>query len=96
MKPDESVWVFVGRNARFPGGIFRKKTEAVAWIQRHGLTGTLSILPVDTGVFGWAVENYALSLRPETLTEKSRDPSFIASCLPASLDHSHYECGREQ
>lgn len=77
-----------------PSGVFTALELAEEWICKHGLSGTLSAMPVDEGVFEWAVRCDALNLKAEKLPAKSKDPFFIGNCLTASLEHFHYENGK--
>ncbi len=94
VKPEKGMWVFVGDNSNFPSGIFTEYENAKSWIERYNLSGTLSIFPIDEGVFDWAIKNNALTIKDEKKSEQSNDPFFISSCLPASLDHYHFENGK--
>ncbi len=93
MIPEDHVWVFLGDHCETPSGVFRARDLAEAWIGQHKLSGTLSALPVDEGVFDWAYRNNAITMKAEKLEQKKRDPAFIATCYPASLDHYHYQDG---
>ena len=92
--PANNIGVFVGSGSRFPSGIFSSKKLAQEWISRYKLTGTLTIIPVDEGVFDWALANDMLNLKKEKIPEKSLDPRFVADCLPASLEHYHFNNGK--
>jgi HEAT repeat protein len=43
----ELVWAFNGAKSRFPSGIFTDLDRAERWIERHGLTATLTAYPLD-------------------------------------------------
>ena len=83
----------MGENSRFPGGVFTILSDAETWIKKYKLTGMLSAMPLNQGLFDWAVENGALNMKKEKFEEKSKDPIFIAACTTASLEHYHYENG---
>jgi hypothetical protein len=87
----DRVWIFVGPRAHFPSGVFREKHEAVQWIRKHCLTGTLTAYPVGEGTYDWAVENGYFK---PTQAEHS-SPEFIAKFSSASLEHYHYENGSD-
>jgi len=93
MKPDNSIWIFIGEGGRFPSSAFTEKEAAESWIAKHNLSGMLSAMPVNQGLFEWAVENDALSMKPDILEKKRKDPAFIGTCTTASLEHYHYENG---
>lgn len=93
MKPENCIWIFIGEGGRFPGAAFNKLADAEAWVLSHKLTGMISAMPINQGLFDWALENDALNMKPETLNEKSRDPKFIGTCTTGSLEHYHYEDG---
>ena len=83
----------MGEGGCFPAAAFTKFEDADAWVAKHRLTGMLSVMPLNQGLFDWAVENDVLNLKPEKLEIKSKDPSFIVNCATASLDHYHYKKG---
>ena len=93
MRPEHNIWLFVGEGAHFPSGAFEKLETAEAWVVKHSLSGMLSAMPINKGLFEWAIENNALNMKPEKLEMKANDPKFIATCNTASLDHYHYENG---
>lgn len=85
----EYIWLFVAPFAGFPGGIFTSFEDAQAWISRHGLTGTLTLYPLNIGVYDWAVEqSLFVPRKPHEFT-----PEFIARFSSASMEHYHYEAG---
>lgn len=93
MIPTNNIWVFIGENGRFPSASFTVLSDAEAWVKKYKLTGMLSAMPLNQGLFDWAVENDALNMKQEKLEEKTKDPQFIATCTTASLEHYHYEDG---
>jgi len=85
-----SVWIFSGAQANFPSGVFHTREQAQQWIERHGLTGTLTEYPVGEGVYEWAIAKGAFEpKRPE-----HHQARFIERFSSASLAHEHYEDGR--
>ena len=88
----ERVWVFNGGKGHFPGGIFTALDGAEQWIERHGLTGTLTAYPLDTGVYEWAIAKGLF--RPDKPHQTTSD--FIGRFTSASMEHHHYENGRRQ
>ncbi len=96
MRPDPCVWVFHGAKSGFPAkasAVFSSVEMAEYWIRNHGLSGTLSAFPLDEGMYDWAIRKNAISMKPDKLAEKLGDAGFIVDCLPASIDHFHYENG---
>jgi len=93
MRPENNIWIFVGEGGRFPSSAFTEIDEAESWIAQHKLSGMLSAMPVNQGLFEWAVENDALNMKPETFEKKRGDPGFIGTCTTASLEHYHYANG---
>ena len=93
MKPENHIWIFTGAGGRFPSAAFTNIAQAEKWIDKYKLTGMLSVMPVNQGVFDWAMENDALNMKPEKLQEKKNDPDFIGTCNTGSLEHYHYENG---
>jgi len=84
------VWVFVGVNGRFPSGVFSTKEIAQDWIREHGLSGLLTLYPLDQGVYDWAINNHMFSVKKES----ERYPEFIQRFTSASQEHYHYENGK--
>ena len=88
----ERVWVFNGGKGDFPGGIFTELDRAEQWIEQHGLTGTLTAYPLDTGVYEWAIaKGLFRPVEPHQATSH-----FIGRFTSASMEHHHYEDGRRQ
>lgn len=94
MTPKNNIWIFVGEGGRFPSSAFTNLACAKKWVETHGLSGVLSAMPIDQGVFQWALENDAVNMKPETLEIKSKDSLFIGTFTTGSLDHFHYEDGK--
>ena len=90
MIPKNNIWIFIGNGAVFPSSAFTEKKVAEKWIETNKLSGMLSAMPVNQGLFDWGCENNAFSMKPEKLEEKKNDPRFIADCTTASLEHDHY------
>ena len=80
------VWVFNGADSNFPSGIFADRENAEKWIKKHKLTCTLTLYPINKGVYDWAIE--------EGIFNPSRDyqntPAFIQKFSSASQEHYHY------
>src|SRR5438477_8308871 len=57
------IWVFTGKrdlpsnNPTFPGGVFSSLELAEQWIERHQLSGTLTLYRLNTGAYDWALAN---------------------------------------
>lgn len=83
----------MGNNSRFPSGAFIEFNEAETWIKKNKLSGMLSALPVNEGIFDWAVANDAHSMKKETVLKKLNDPDFIGMFTTSTIDHYHYENG---
>ena len=49
------VWVFNGDDGRFAGGVFTSREKAEPWIAANKLDGVLTLYPLDTGVYEWAI-----------------------------------------
>jgi hypothetical protein len=88
----EAVWVFNGAGGRFAGGIFTTLEAAETWIAANTLDGVLTLYPLDTGVYEWAIAERLFA--PDE--EKHSTPSFIGSFTSASMQHHHYEQGQRR
>lgn len=85
----ETVWVFNGANSSFPSAIFHGKEEAVEWINRMKLSGTLTEYPVGISVYDWVINKGKWQPKqPHHLTA-----DFIAKFSSAYQDHYHFEDG---
>lgn len=86
------VWVFFGAGARFASGVFDTRDKAEDWIRRHGLHGTLTRYPMNTGVYDWAIEQGHFA--PSKPHHTSRE--FIQGFTSATQEHQHYGADEEQ
>ena len=84
------IWVFNSEESAFPGGIFTDKDKAERWISEHRLSGTLTLYPIDVGVYDLFIsKGWFKPKRPE-----HSQPAFIGGFTQASQDHEHYQNGR--
>ena len=84
-----TVWIFNGRKATFPSGVFAHREQATSWIALHRLSGVLTEYPVGTGTLDWAIANqFFLPKKPE-----HNQANFIQSFTSARQRHEHYEEG---
>ena len=88
----DGVWVFNGARSTFPSGVFVERTDAEAWIKKHKLSGTLTLYPLNTGVYEWKIATG--SWKPTK--EEHFSPQFIERFSSASQEHYHYEDGIRQ
>lgn len=84
-----TIWVFNGPGSGFPSGVFSRKSLAETWIKKHGLSGTLTGYPLDTGVYDWALLNGIFGPK----NEEQKTSNFIQRFSSASQEHFHYEDG---
>lgn len=85
----ETVWIFNGENARFPGGVFGSRAQAEKWIMQHRVSGVLTEYPLNVGVYDWAVSSgHFTPKRPEHSSSL-----FIGGFSSAVQNHFHYENG---
>ena len=85
----KTIWVFNGVQSSFPGGLFTQKDLAEGWIKKHKLTGTLTLYPMDVGVYDWAIQNDFFT----PSKDHHRTPLFIGKFSSAGQEHYHYEDG---
>ena len=81
------VWIFCGEKSNFPSGVFTSRQNAEAWINEHGLAGTLTLYPLDQSAYDYAIANGWF----EPKTPKQKLPEFIQRFSSASQEHYHYE-----
>lgn len=79
------VWVFNGSGS-FPSGVFTSRDLAETWIRKHGLKGTLTAYPLDTGVYDWVIEKSYFTPK----REDQKTPEFIGQFSSAYQEHYHY------
>ena len=83
------AWVFHSDGGRFSAGVFTSRQVAEDWIKSRRLSGVLTLYPVDTGVYEWAVERRYFT----PTKEQEASPEFIGSFTAANQEHYHYEDG---
>ena len=88
----DGVWVFNGDGGRFAGGVFTTLEAAEAWIAEKRLSGVLTLYPLDTGVYDWAIARGSFKVRED----KHSSPGFIGSFTTASMAHHHYAQGKRE
>jgi hypothetical protein len=81
------IWVFHGNGARLAAAAFSSKELAEQWIYKHSAHGTLTKMPLDTGIYDWAIENDFFS--PKRNEQKLGE--FVQTFTSAYLEHYHYE-----
>ena len=87
----KEIWVFNGTMARFPSALFLSLESAKCWVEKNKLTGVLTKYPVDIGVYDWAIKN-DLFIPKE---DKHKSSYFIGGFTCASMEHYHFEDGKE-
>lgn len=83
MESPEYVWVFHGEGAKFASGVFETRDDAMAWAERHNLTGLLTQYPLGMGAYDHAVENG----RFKPSREHHGSPEHIARFSPGHTEH---------
>ncbi len=91
-KKMNEVWIFNGRDAKFPSAVFIEKKDAEKWISQHHLSGILTKYPVNISVYDWALETKNFKIK----TDKDCSREFIQKFSSAAQEHSHYENGIEE
>ncbi|MEY8200972.1 MAG: hypothetical protein RPS47_17165 [Colwellia sp.] len=81
------VYIFHADNARFSGGVFTTLESADKWICENNLFGVLTVYPLDTGVYEWAIKNGKFT----PTKDEHKEPSFIGGFTSAYQEHYHYE-----
>jgi hypothetical protein len=86
----ESVWIFNGVQSQFPSGVFLSKELAEMWINKYGLTGTLTEYPVGIGMY-----DHAISKGQFRSTKSEHETAlFIGRFSGGGIHHFHYEDGK--
>ncbi|WP_041258136.1 DUF7710 domain-containing protein [Fibrella aestuarina] len=84
------VWIFHGEGGRFSSGVFLTKATAEDWINQRQLSGTLTLYPLDIGVYDWSLEKGYFVIEKE----EHNKATFIQRFTTGSQEHYHYEDGR--
>ncbi len=83
------LFVFMGERGFVPAGIFTSFEVGKNWIVEERLSGTLHKLPLDIGLYDWAIaKGYFTPEKPHQST-----PRFIEKFSCASVEHWHFEEG---
>lgn len=81
----KTVFIFNGKNSRFPSAVFSTKEKAEGWVNSNGLTGTITEMPLDMSTYDHALKEGLFT--PKNIKEKSKE--FIAG-FSSRLWHGHY------
>jgi len=87
----EYIFVFTGNKAMFPSGVFLSFNKAKEWIEQNKLSGVLNKMPVNIGLYDWAIENDFFTPKKDY----HKESRFIESFTCASMEHWHFEKGKE-
>jgi hypothetical protein len=85
------VWIFNGEQSHLPSAVFLNLELAETWIKEKEVSGILTAYPINTSVYEWAIQNGVFS--PKHSYQNL--PKFIQRFTSASLEHYHYENGKE-
>lgn len=87
---DSQIWIFNGSGyGSFPSGVFTEKSKAHTWIIQHKLSGTLTLFPMNDGLYDWTIKNKYF----ESKNTHETSPEFIQNFSCSNLEHYHYENG---
>ncbi len=79
------VWIFHGDDARYASGVFTDRATALAWTERHTLTGVLTQYTVGDGCYDFAVRDG--SFRPTK--PHHGNPGHVGGFSPSRTEHIH-------
>ena len=85
----EQVLVFNGVRPSFPFAVFSSRENAETWIRNRSLTGTLTLYPIDLGMYEYAIGKGLFRPQKDAHTESL----FIGRFSGGGIDHFHYEDG---
>jgi hypothetical protein len=85
----DRVWVFNGVQSSFPSGVFSTREAAEFWIRKYSLTGTLTLYPIDVGMYDYVIDKGHFTPKKEAHTSEL----FIGKFSGGGIDHFHYEEG---
>ena len=85
-----TIWIFVGNDSTFPSGVFSSRGNAESWITENKLSGTLTLYPIDCGVYQWAIESNVF----EASEPHQKTNDFISNFSSANFEHYHCSNGK--
>lgn len=86
---NNKIYVFSGKQATFPAGVFSSREKAEEVIIKYSLTGILSVYPIDMLLYDWVIEKGYFEVKKDYQTSSK----FIEQFSSASTEHYHYEKG---
>lgn len=90
--PEQTVWIFHGEGARFASAVFTNEADALAWAQRHCVSGIVTEYPVGDGCYDIAVRRGSFNpSKPHHGT-----PAHVAGFSPGFTHHIHVTDGVPQ
>jgi hypothetical protein len=81
----ETVFIFNATNYHFPAAVFTSKEKAVEWVEAHGLSGTITEMPVDISAYDHAIQNKLFTPKKP----KEFEPEFMGR-FSSRLWHDHF------
>ena len=83
------VFVFLGEGATHAAAVFSDRERAEVWIAGHGLSGILTLYPVDEPIYEWTIARGFFKPKQPYQNEAK----FIQRFSSAAQEHYHYEAG---
>ena len=87
---EQTVWIFHGEGARFAAAVFATESDALAWAERHQVSGVVTEYPVGDGCYDIAIQRGSFTpSKPHHFT-----PEHVAAFSPGWTRHVHLVHGR--
>lgn len=85
----KQVWIFHGEHASLASAVFANRASAESWISENKFSGMLTVYPIDTPVYDWAIEKEFFQPNPDN----PKTGEFIQNFTSASQEHFHFKNG---
>jgi hypothetical protein len=92
MKVEDGVWVFNGPRGHLPAAVFKELEIAERWIEENKLSGLLTLYPLDTSLYDFALAKGWFEPKHSYQSEAQFKATFTCALLP----HHHYEDGKRE
>ncbi len=83
------VWTFHGDGATLCSAVFSTKENADVWIAANLVSGILTLMPLDEGIYQWAIINEYFAPKKDY----QKTGAFVQKFTSAYLEHYHYVDG---
>ena len=83
------IWIFHGDGATLATAVFTTKEDADKWISKNFVSGVLTCMPINEGIYDWAIKQQYF----EPQKDHQKSGAFIQKFTSGYLEHYHYVNG---